>query len=345
MFFTLVMEDQVIFVVGGIIADLAKMFRLTVVVNCKELHTHTQTHRVKKTEAWLVFKDDRKDSRQQGGVTGYSSWVILQYCLQGRSLFLQKEMRNFVKKISETSSSEWVHQKVQQRESGRQRLSQLQSLKERTVRTFKTGTVEWSKQSEVSDGSFGIKRDTVEETAVRGRVYHQVESCYYMVCCSHQQVFLTSVGAWFIQKCDKMNREASADIDIDRLKAQPRCVFIRRMQHRVVSPETSRQMIKFYLVQILKDKLQQEDSKLKKWLGVIFSVKALEVNQVKAGKSHCRSLHQKKCLRVLRSCDVETELKKSSAATVKGGAYGFISVMLLCGHLRFRLWRMPKENQ
>ena len=39
MFFTLVMEDQVIFVVGGIIADLAKMCRLTVVVNCKELHT------------------------------------------------------------------------------------------------------------------------------------------------------------------------------------------------------------------------------------------------------------------------------------------------------------------
>lgn len=51
-------------------------------------------------------------------------------------------MKNFVKKISETSSSEWVHQKVQQGESRCQGLSQILSLKEIIFRTFKAGTVE-----------------------------------------------------------------------------------------------------------------------------------------------------------------------------------------------------------
>lgn len=51
-------------------------------------------------------------------------------------------MKNFVKKISETSCSEWVYQKVQQRESRCQGLSQLQSLKESMVRTVKAGAVE-----------------------------------------------------------------------------------------------------------------------------------------------------------------------------------------------------------
>lgn len=41
MCFTLVMEKEVIVAIGGIIANLAKIFKLAVVHNFRPLHTHT----------------------------------------------------------------------------------------------------------------------------------------------------------------------------------------------------------------------------------------------------------------------------------------------------------------
>ena len=121
------------------------------------------------------LKDDMTCSRQSGEVTWYSSEVIWQYCLQGRWLFLQKEMRHFVKEISETSSSEWVYQKVYQRAFRCQGLSQLQSLKERMVRTFKGGTVEWSiKAKRGLCQVVWCKEIYCKQLQLRGRVYHQV---------------------------------------------------------------------------------------------------------------------------------------------------------------------------
>ncbi|KAF3527526.1 hypothetical protein DY000_02036325 [Brassica cretica] len=165
MFFTLVMEDQVIFVVGGIIADLAKMFRLTVAVDhkFKQLHTHTQ--------------ERLKTARRSHRIFILGNFAVL---------FTRKIIIS-AKGDEKFCSSEGTAKRV--------RTSEIITV---TVTQGKSGAV---KQSEVSDGWSPVTTWFVVHTS---------------------RCFLTSVGAWFIQKCDKMNREASADIDIDRLKAQPR---------------------------------------------------------------------------------------------------------------------------